>query len=91
MKDPILLVTLMERKALIEQDKQDLEENIVQTLEKHEKPRKKRTAEQKIGRQKVHEIKTNKVYSQNERILENFAGSEFVWSGLERLIILLRM
>ena len=71
MKDPILLVTLMEQKALIEQEKQDSEENIVQTLEKdHEKPRKKRTAEQKIGRQKVHEIKTNKVYSQNERILE---------------------
>ena len=56
---------------MIEQEKQDSEEKIVQTLEKdHEKPRKKRTAEQKIGRQKVHEIKTNKVYSQNERILE---------------------
>ena len=71
MKDTILWLMLMERKALIEQDKQDLEENMVQTLKKdHEKPRKKRSAEQKIGRQKLHEIRTNKVFSQNERILE---------------------
>src|SRR5665647_898886 len=71
MKDTILWLMLMERKAMIEQEKQDSEEKIVQTLEKdHEKPRKKRTAEQKIGRQKLHEIKTMKVYSQNERILE---------------------
>ena len=71
MKDTILWLMLMERKALIEQDKQDLEENMVQTIKKdHEKPRKKRSAEQKIGRQKLHEIRTNKVFSQNERILE---------------------
>jgi hypothetical protein len=71
MTDTILWLMLMERKALIEQDKQELEENTAQTLEKdHEKPRKKRSAEQKIGRQKLHEIRTNKVFSQNERILE---------------------
>lgn len=56
---------------MIEQDKQDLEEISIQPSEKdYEKPKKKRTAEQKIGRQKVHEIKTNKVFLQNERILE---------------------
>jgi hypothetical protein len=71
MKNVILWVMLMEWKALIEQDKQDLEEVAVQTSEKDiEKHRKKRTAEQKIGRQKIHEIRTNKVYAQNERILE---------------------
>ena len=56
---------------MIEQDKQELEENMVQSLEKDpEKPQRKRSAEQKIGRQKLHEIRTNKVFSQNERILE---------------------
>ena len=74
---------------MIEQDKQDLEENTVQTLEKDpEKPRKKRTAEQKIGRQKLHEIKTNKVFSKMSASSSSFVGSEFAWSGLERLNIL---
>lgn len=51
--------------------KQGLGEMAVQTQEKQaEKPKTKRTAEQKVGRQKMHELKTNKVYKQNERILE---------------------
>jgi hypothetical protein len=60
----------MEQKALIEQDKQTLAESIVQTSENAmEKPKKKRTAEQKIGRHKVHELKTTKILSLEERIL----------------------
>jgi RNA polymerase-binding transcription factor DksA len=60
----------MEWKALIEQDKQDLEENMVQTTEKdREKPKNKRSAEEKIGRLKYHEVLTKKVFAQNERLL----------------------
>jgi hypothetical protein len=56
---------------LIEQDKQVLEESIVQTSEKdHEKTKKKRTAEQKIGRQRVHEHKTNKISAILDRLLQ---------------------
>jgi hypothetical protein len=56
---------------LIEQDKQEKRVNEVDTYKLVDKnPLKKRTAEQKVGRQKLHEIKTNKVFLQNERILE---------------------
>ena len=73
----------MEWKALIEQDKQDLGEISVRTSGKDiEKPKKKRTAEQKIGRQKWHEIKTNRVYTQNERILEQL---RWIRRRLERI------
>jgi len=66
----ILWVTLMEWKALIEQDKQDLEEISAQTSEKdREKPKKQRSAEDKIGRLKYHEVLTKKVFAQNERLL----------------------
>ena len=68
---------------MIEQDKQDLGITSVQTSEKTtEKPRKKRTAEQKIGRHKVHELKTNKILMFQERILR-----ELRWTRhkLERL------
>jgi hypothetical protein len=66
----ILWVTLMERETLIEQDKQDLGEISVQTTEKdHEKPKKQRSAEEKIGRLKYHEVLTKKVFAQNERLL----------------------
>ena len=68
---------------MIEQDKQDLGEISVQTSDKDiEKPKKKRTAEQKIGRQKWHEIKTNRVYTQNERILEQL---RWIRRRLERI------
>ena len=68
---------------MIEQEKQDLGETSVQTSDKDiEKPKKKRTAEQKIGRQKWHEIKTNRVYTQNERILEQL---RWIRRRLERI------
>jgi hypothetical protein len=68
--DTILWVMLMEWKALIEQDKQDLEEISAQTAEKaREKPKKQRSAEEKIGRLKYHEVLTKKVFAQNERLL----------------------
>ena len=52
------------------QDKQDLEENLVQTSGKdREKPKNKRSAEEKIGRLKYHEVLTKKVFAQNERLL----------------------
>jgi hypothetical protein len=55
---------------LIEQDKQDLGEISVQTTEKdHEKPKIKRSAEEKIGRLKYHEVLTKKIFAQNERLL----------------------
>jgi len=61
---------LMEWKALIEQDKQDVEEISAQITEKVcEKPRKQRSAEEKIGRLKYHEVLTKKVFAQNERLL----------------------
>ena len=66
----ILWVMLMEWKALIEQDKQDLEKIAVQTVDKErEKPKKQRSAEEKIGRHKYHEVLTKKVFAQNERLL----------------------
>jgi hypothetical protein len=68
--DTILSVMLMEWKTLIEQDKQDIEEISVQTTEKgYEKPKKQRSAEEKIGRLKYHEVLTKKVFAQNERLL----------------------
>lgn len=61
---------LMEWEALIEQDKQVVEEISVQTIEKNQKkPKNKRTAEEKIGRIKYHEVLTKKVFAQNEHLL----------------------
>jgi hypothetical protein len=61
---------LMEWKALIEQDKQDLEKIVVQTADKEREKRKnKRSSEEKIGRLKYHEVLTKKVFAQNERLL----------------------
>ena len=55
---------------MIEQDKQDVEEISAQITEKVcEKPRKQRSAEEKIGRLKYHEVLTKKVFAQNERLL----------------------
>jgi hypothetical protein len=60
----------MEWKAMNEQDKQDLEEISVQTSDRNrEKPKNKRSAEEKIGRLKYHEVLTKKVFAQNERLL----------------------
>lgn len=60
----------MEWKALIEQDKQDLEKIVVQTADKEREKRKnKRSSEEKIGRLKYHEVLTKKVFAQNERLL----------------------
>ena len=83
----------MEEKALIEQDKQDLEENSVQTSEKdHEKPKKKRTAEQKIGRQRVHEHKTDKILAILERLLQGQRWTQHKTGAIRcRLIILQKM
>jgi hypothetical protein len=68
---------------LIEQDKQELEENLVQTTEKdQEKPKKKRTAEQKIGRQRVHERKTDKILAILERLIQ---GQRWTNRKMERL------
>ena len=56
---------------MIEQTKQIDEGTIVQTDEKE--PKKwhlGRSIEDKIGRQKYHEVLTKKVYAQNERILD---------------------
>jgi hypothetical protein len=61
---------LIEWKAMNEQDKQDVEEISVQTSDaEREKPKNKRSAEEKIGRLKYHEVLTEKVFAQNERLL----------------------
>jgi hypothetical protein len=66
-----------------EQEKQDLEEIPVQTTEKdHEKPKNKRTAEEKIGRLKYHEVLTKKVFAQNERLLDEL---RWIRRRLERI------
>ena len=59
---------------MVEQNEQDLENNLVQTPEKTaETPQKKRTAAQKIGRQRLHELKTEKACRQIEQILEELS------------------
>ena len=74
---------LMERKALNEQVEQGLVDVAVQTTEKQaKKPKKQRTAEQKIGRVKMHELRTNKVFTQNERILQEL---RWIRHRLERI------
>ena len=61
---------LMERIVLVERVEQSLGELPVQTSEKTvEKPKMKRSQEEKVGRLKYHEVMTKKVYAQNERIL----------------------
>ena len=53
------------------QVEQGLDELAVQNQEKQaEKPKIKRTAEQKIGRHRLHEIKTDKSYSKINQILD---------------------
>jgi hypothetical protein len=79
----MLLVMLMEWKALNEQDKHDLEEISVQTADKdREKPKNKRSAEEKIGRLKYHEVLTKKVFAQNERLLREL---RWIRRRLERI------
>jgi hypothetical protein len=74
---------LMEWKALNEQDKQDLAEISVQTSDKdREKPKNKRSAEEKIGRLKYHEVLTKKVFAQNERLLDEL---RWIRRRLERI------
>ena len=59
---------------MVEQIEQGLEDNLVQTPQKTaETPQRKRTAAQKIGRQRLHEIKTEKACSQIEQILEELS------------------
>jgi hypothetical protein len=70
MTDTILWVMLMEWRALIEQNKQNLDETSVQiSNKKREKSKKHRSTEEKIGRLKYHEVLTKKVFAQNERLL----------------------
>ena len=57
----------MEWKTLSEHNEQGLEEKNVQI---EEKVRKKRSQEDKIGRQKYHEVLTKRVLGQNEQILD---------------------
>ena len=65
------------------QDKQDLEENLVQTSGKdREKPKNKRSAEEKIGRLKYHEVLTKKVFAQNGRLLDEL---RWIRRRLERI------
>ena len=72
--DPIFKLSFMERNTLVEQNEQDLANNLVQTPEKTaETPKKKRTAAQKIGRQRLHELKTEKACRQIEQILEELS------------------
>jgi len=60
-----------------EQDKQDVEEISVQTSDKdREKPKSKRSAEERIGRLKYHEVLTKKVFVQNENLLALPASSQ---------------
>jgi hypothetical protein len=74
---------LMKWKAMNEQDKQDLEEISVQTSDKDpEKPKNKRSPEEKIGRLKYHEVLTKKVFAQNERLLDEL---RWVRHRLERI------
>ena len=74
---------LMEWKALNEQDKQDLEEISVQISDKdREKPKNKRSAEEKIGRLKYHEVLTKKVFAQNECLLDEM---RWIRRRLERI------
>lgn len=55
---------------MTEQVKQDVEEKSVQTLEKTgKKPLKRRSQEDKVGRQKYHEVLTKKSLALQERIL----------------------
>jgi hypothetical protein len=64
-------MTFKEAFSLIEQNKQEAGSMLVQTQEKQaEKPQKKRSIEDKVGRQKWHQVLTKKVYLQNERILD---------------------
>jgi hypothetical protein len=73
----------MEWNVLIEQEKQVLDAEDVQTSkETVEKPLKKRSQEDKVGRLKYHEVMTKKVYAQNERILDEL---RWVRRRLERI------
>ena len=73
----------MEWDVLVEQEKQVLDENVVETDEKVvEKPKNKRSAEEKIGRLKYHEVLTKKVFAQNERLLEEM---RWIRRRLERI------
>jgi hypothetical protein len=73
----------MEWNVLIEQDKQDLEESLVQISDKDsEKPKTKRSQEDKVGRIKYHEVLTKKVYAQNERLLDEL---RWIRRRLERI------
>ena len=66
-----------------EQVKQDIDEKSIQTLEKTgEKPQKRRSQEDKIGRQKYHEVVTKRSLALQEQIL---AELRWVRHKLDRL------
>jgi hypothetical protein len=73
----------MEWNVLIEQEKQVYDAEDVQTSkETVEKPLKKRSQEDKVGRLKYHEVLTKKVFAQNERLLDEL---RWIRRRLERI------